>query len=181
MDDNEKVYALMMAALDDELDDTGMAELETYLGADPALAQEWHDILYVDQLLVETPPVFAPINFTERTLARLPNPQYRRVFWVIFGLALALGVLIPIIALAQFSGQWTDGSLSSLFSASYVESLTALRVVGQSILSLLSTVLVEQPIGYGVIMSLLLVIAAWFNVYRYLSTQTIPAPIRVRS
>ena len=100
MDEEERIFALMMDALDDEIDETGTAELTAYLADHPALAQEWTAMQWVDNLLVTTPPVEAPHSLVAHTVARLPNLRFRRVFvWAGFGLSLLAGLLTVLVAL----------------------------------------------------------------------------------
>ena len=92
----EQAFALMMDALDGVLDESDSAELTRYLAHHPDLAAEWDAMQAVDDLLRVSPPAAVPTNFSERTLARLPNPRARRIFMAMFFLLLFLGGLIPV-------------------------------------------------------------------------------------
>ena len=73
----ENIYTMMMEALDGELSETGLNELESHLRVRPDLAREWVALQAIDRLFRNSPILSPAVDFTQRTLARLPN---RRVY-----------------------------------------------------------------------------------------------------
>lgn len=177
--DLSRIELLMMAALDDEIDDTQAAELFDALEADPELAREFADMQAIDVLLTETELAPLPMDFTDRILAHLPNPKARRIFLTGFVLALAVGVALPLVGLIVLSAQYADGSLSALFTESAFETFSWLRAVGEASVSLFSVALREQPVIYAYILGLLGSIAVWFNLLRWHNSRVILVPARV--
>lgn len=174
-----RVELLMMAALDDELDDIQTAELFDALEADPELAREFASMQDIDVLLTETPLAPLPGDFADRTLAHLPNPKARRIFLTGFILALAIGVAIPLVGVILLSVRFADGSLSALFTESTVDLFNRLRAIGFASLSLFSVALREFPIIYAYILGLIGSIAVWFSLMRWFGNQVILVPAHV--
>ena len=101
----ENAYSLMMEALDGELSATGWAELESHLRVRPELAQEWQALQAIDQLFRSTPALSPAADFTQRTLARLPNRRTR--LWFVASLYVLLLVvgLIPVLFIGWLAAQ----------------------------------------------------------------------------
>ncbi|MCB0033936.1 MAG: hypothetical protein KDE51_07950 [Anaerolineales bacterium] len=156
----DDVYALMMDALDGALSSYGYQQLEDGLQQFPTLQQEWVAMQAVDSLLMGTPMVMpAPsVNFTARTLARLPNLRFRR--WLsgaVYAVLLLSGIL-PFIMIALLSGSFSD-----------VAQLAAviLDAFGQLLLSL-GNQAGQQPAIIGTILVMIGSITLWSGVYQRL-------------
>jgi hypothetical protein len=156
----DDVYALMMDALDGALSSYGHQKLENGLQQFPALRQEWQAMQTVDTLLLETPLVMpAPsVNFTARTLARLPNLRFRR--WLsgaVYSLLLVSGIL-PFIMVALLSGGLGEfGQLAAVM----------LDALGQLLLSL-GNQAGQQPAIIGTLLVMIGSITLWSGVYQRL-------------
>lgn len=174
----ERIHELMIAALDDELDDVGSAELNHHLADHPDLAAEWNGILFIDNLLSDAPPMLAPVNFAERTLAQLPNPRYRRIFLAcLFGILLILG-LVPVLGGIYAYGQFDGGAFVGDFALNLAQYFSFIRVASSAILSGLSAVAVNQPWAFAWVFLMIAVIFAWQNFYGYLTTPMRSLPAR---
>ena len=170
----ERIFALMMDALDGVLDDRDSAELNTYLTTHPSMKQEWEAMQTVDVLLRAAPPVATPIQFSERTLARLPNPRARRIFSALFFVLLLLGGLIPIaLGLLTFS-QGGFGDIAVNLGSGF----QIIRVLVIGFTSSLRGIVVTQPVVYGWLAAMLLAIGMWMNVYRNATMQLQPVLVR---
>lgn len=156
----DDVYALMMDALDGALSDYGYRQLEVGLQLHPALQEEWQALRAVDSLLQQTPMMIpAPsVNFTTRTLARLPNLRFRR--WLtgaVYSILLMSGIL-PVIIIALLSIGW--GNVYQLAAV-------VLDAVGQLLISLANQA-GQQPAIIGTILVMIGSITLWSGVYRQL-------------
>ena len=171
----EQAFALMMDALDGVLDETDSAELNTYLAYHPDLAMEWDALQAVDQLLRTAPPAAAPVNFSEQTLARLPNPRARRIFMATLFVLMLLGSLIPIAfgiyTLSQGGFSTVGIDLSGGFQI--------LRVLLIGVASALRSLTTTQPVIYAWLATMLLSILLWAQTYRNAMRQPILVPIRI--
>ena len=173
--EEEAAFALMMDALDGEISASGWDALQVHLRAHPGLAREWQSWQAVDQLLRATPALAPAVDFTERTLARLPNlAQRRRVLGVLYSLLLVLGVL-PVLGLA-----WVSFLLLPLLTAtgplgSAVTYLSSLLTVAQIVVEAAVSSTVEFVAQYPYVLGWLFVMAGlvflWNGVYQQLTLQ----------
>ena len=175
--DEEHIYSLMMDALDDELDEQGSAELQTYLAQNPALAQEWQGIRYIDNLLIATPPIMVPVSFAERTLARLPNPRVRRTFILAFFMLLLFLGLAPMLGLAWVALQSGGPTMFGSFTTSIGELAQLFVTLTDAVFTTIGTVLTQQPILFGWLALMVGIVAVWYSVYQQLTLQPQPAAI----
>jgi ferric-dicitrate binding protein FerR (iron transport regulator) len=181
--EREKIYALMMSALDgEELTATDSAEMDAYLLHDTDLAQEWESMQRVDTLFRLTPLVAPPANFAQRTLERLPAPSRNHV-WAVsaFYIALLIGGLIPIVA-----GLWLLTAYGDVLQQTVVfqalnqtvgVSLQALGAILGAVGTVAANAVNDQPFVMGWIFLLLGIVVMWRNVYRYMLQPT-PLPVR---
>jgi anti-sigma factor RsiW len=167
----EYIFALMMDALDDELDEHGSAELSAYLAMHPALAQEWEAMLFVDALLRQTPPAPAPANLAARTLARLPNPRHRRIFLAVFYVALLIGGMVPVAGFIWLYAQFGSINIFSILGQSAGELWNLVQVFATAMYSTAVTVVTEQPLVLGWLFLLVGVVGIWMTVYQQLANQ----------
>ncbi|MEM7291676.1 MAG: hypothetical protein AAF412_15120 [Pseudomonadota bacterium] len=171
----QQAFALMMDALDGVLDDSESTKLNQYLSNHPDLANEWEALQSVDLLLRASPPVAAPVNFTERTLARLPNPRARRIFMAFFFLMLLLGSILPI-AFGIYT--YSEGGFSDI-SANLAGTFQVLRVLFVGMTSAIQSLVVTQPVVYAWLATMLLSILVWAQTYRSAMAQVVPVPVRI--
>ena len=174
----DEVYALMMDALDGELSPEKRAELEAHLQANPSLQREWSSWQAVDELFRTTPAVTpVAIDFTEQTLARLPNPSQR--FWVLGGLyALLFSVgLVPLVVAAWLAGNLTPIAAPPVIFRSFTVFLIELWGLSQVVLRGLAIGVAEfiqqQPLILAGAFVLVGVVILWNNVYRQLTRPTL--------
>ena len=172
----EQAFALMMDALDGVLDESDSAELNRYLTHHPDLAAEWDAMQAVDNLLRESPPAVVPTNFSERTLARLPNPRARRIFMAMFFILLFLGGLIPV-ALGIYT--ISQGSLATA-GIDLSGGFQVVRVLIIGISSAVRSLVVTQPVIYAWLTTMLLSILLWVQTYRSAMNNVTLQPISVR-
>lgn len=178
MEHEERIYDLMMDALDNNLDERGTAELTAYLDKYPDLATEWEAMQWVDDLLITTPPIEAPQLLVEHTLARLPNPRLRRLFAVVgFGLALLAGMITVGAVLAVSSID-----VGSIIGSSLNEFVLFIRVFSVAILATIGTTLRDQPQLWLYLAIMLAVLAVWQMAYsQLLSNRPQPIPVSARN
>jgi anti-sigma factor RsiW len=100
MEHEERYYVMMMDALDGELAAGEHAELEAHLRACPDCTREWRTLVAIEMLFRQTPVLMPAIDFTQRTLARLPNRRARRAaLGAVYAVALMSGLLPLILAI----------------------------------------------------------------------------------
>ena len=170
----ERVFTLMMDALEGVLDEAESAELQTYLDEQPELAHEWQAMQTIDAMLIATPPTALPVNFATRTLKRLPNERNRRIFMSIFYFLLLLGGLLPILGGILLSSQLGNATFGS---GSIAESLQLLSVVASGMVSALRTFIINQPMIFGWLTVMLCAILLWASIFRQYSNQVQPVLI----
>ena len=178
----DEIYALMMTALDGELNAAEEADLAVQLLAKPKLQREWESWQAVDELFRTTPAV-APvaIDFTAQTLARLPNPSQR--FWILGGLYTLLFFLgvMPLVA-----ATWLAGNLAPLnnppvivrsIATVVLETFRLIQIVLRGLAVGAAEFIQQQPLVLLLALALLGVVFLWNTVYRQL---TRPAVVRER-
>jgi anti-sigma factor RsiW len=173
--EEEVVYALMMDALDGELSASRWDELQAHLRTHPHLAQEWQAWQAVDQLLHATPALAPAADFTERTLARLPNlAQRRAVLGTLYTMLLILGAL-PVIGLAWISFLLlplltATGPLGGVvtFAASL---LTVAQVVVKAAVGSTIDFVAQYPYVLGWLFVMAGLVFLWNGVYQQLTLQ----------
>lgn len=169
MEREEDTYTLMMDALDGELSEAGWAELESHLRARPALAREWETLRAVDALLKRAPMLQPAADFTQRTLARIPDS--RRRLWAgvtLYFLLLASGI-IPLGAIVWIAvqvipllGQPTllRGLLQA--GAGFVQMIQA---VFGALLNGAGEFVDQQPLALAYLSLMAAIVALWAGVY----------------
>lgn len=173
--EHEDVYLMMMDALDGELAADQQLELEAHLRACPGCMREWHALLAIDTLFRQTPMLSPAADFTQRTLARLPNRRYR--VWIIslIYVMLLLSGVLPLLA-----GIWAVSRFGPVISQpALVRSLTesvdkVLQVTGAVLGALLNGVgefVIQQPAVVGWLLVMIGIIFLWGGVYRQLLSE----------
>jgi anti-sigma factor RsiW len=171
MDEEEKIYSLMMEALDGELAAAGRAELEAHLRARPDLAREWRMMRLVDDLLKEAPILSPAADFAQRTVARLPRSRTRMRTLAILYALLLLGGVLPIVGLVWLSARLSLGAvLGGLLQAGEAVGALALRVgaaFGQIVVAV-GEQASRQPGAWGWLFVMIGLVVLWGGVYQVL-------------
>ncbi|HZD10533.1 MAG TPA: hypothetical protein VE553_04255 [Candidatus Binatia bacterium] len=170
--DQEELYALMMEALDGELSDADMVELEIHLRARPRLAREWEAMRAVDALFRSSPVLQPAVNLRQQTLARLPGSRQRLYAGVIIYLVLLASGLIPLGAIAWIAVQLFPILSQPAFVRSLwqggVEFFGLLQVMFLALLNGAGEFVRQQPLALAWLIVIFGVIALWGSVYNRL-------------
>ena len=75
--EHEEIYTLMMEALDDDIRQDDLAVMNDHMLGCPSCAREWESVQAIHLLFLQAPLLSPAADFTQRTLARLPNPRHR--------------------------------------------------------------------------------------------------------
>ena len=173
--ETEEIYTLMMEALDGELSEDGLAELEFHLRARPDLAREWQALQAIDSLLSHAPLLAPAEGFARRTVARLPASRQRLWLGVIAYLLLLGAGLVPVFALAAWAA-WVliPASLSVLLGSLWQATMELVglgAIVLDALLRGAGELVAQQPTLVGWLLLLVTVVVAWFAVYHRLVFQ----------
>ncbi len=168
--EHDEIYMLMMDVLDGELVAEDDLELESHLRACPPCMREWQAMLAIDTLFRQTPMLDPAADFTQRTIARLPNRQARlwamgTIYISLFTvgmLPLAL-LLMGIVALS--SGLFASTAESVNTAVTFIALL--LRAVGKG----MGEVVVQNPAIVGWLFVMVGLVFLWNGVYRQLLQQ----------
>lgn len=171
--EEERIYTLMMEALDGVLEEAESAELTDLLLQNPVMAQEWESMQAVDEMLRVAPPMAAPLHFAQMTIARLPNPRNRRIFLSIFYVALLLGGLTPILFGVALSSQLGG------FAAGIGDTWGILQTIFSGLFTATRSIMLTQPYIASWLAVLVGVILLWVAAYRRAvkDVQLIPVPV----
>lgn len=174
--EHEEIVFLMMESLDEELHEDELARLNGHLQSCPACSQQWESILAIHHLFLQAPLLSPAADFTQRTLARLPNPRHRLLAMsAVYGLLLVSG-LVPLFLFIWFVSQLRP----VIDQPAFVEGL--LQGGGQ-LLGLVETILAafwqglsdlgeligQQPAIIGLALVMLGAIFLWGGVYSQLT------------
>jgi anti-sigma factor RsiW len=169
----EMIYTLMMEALDGELSETGWNELEAHLRVRPDLAREWIALRAIDRLFRHAPALSPAADFTQRTLARLPNRRVRLRLVTIFYILLLVSGFLPLLIIGLLTIQFAP----AIFEPALISGLLQ---VGNQVISLAGVVLTalfagladllrqQQLAVAGWLLVMLGLVALWSGVYRQL-------------
>lgn len=170
MMEHENYYALMMDALDGELTAEQSFELESHLRACPLCRQEWEAVLAIDTLFRQTPALSPAADFTQRTVARLPNRRLR--LWalgMVYSALWLLGVfpllVVGATVLVFAGGSWAAFSQAARRGLSVV--VTVLEALGNGLGQLAG----QYPAVWGVLLVMVGLLLLWNGVYHQLSQQ----------
>ncbi|MCO5182352.1 MAG: hypothetical protein M9965_00130 [Anaerolineae bacterium] len=184
--ERERVYALMMSALDgEELAETDSAELQASLVDFPDLAREWASMQQIDTLFRSTPLVAPPPGFAARTLERLPAPSRQHIWAVsLFYVALLIGGLLPIMAGLWFFTAYGDVVQQTAIFQALNQTIGVALQSGVAVVGAVGVVAADvvrkQPIVMGWLFLLIGIVAMWRNVYRYM-TRAVAQPVPART
>lgn len=175
MEQEERIYMLMMDALDGELTPEQHVELEADLQAYPEMMREWQALQAIDTLFKQTPLLTPAADFAQRTIARLPNRRARiGVIGVVYVLLLLSGVLpllLGIWAVNQLGVILSEPMLVNSLLQTVSEGLTVLGLLLRASVSSVGEFVVQQPAILGWLLVMAGVVVVWGGVYRQLVTQ----------
>lgn len=182
MEHEEKYYLMMMDALDGQLAQDGFAELEAHLRACPDCNREWSGLMAFELLFRQTPILMPALDFTERTLARLPNRRARRVaMGTAYAVLLLSGIAPLLIGLFLVARYWAVLSSPALLGGVWA----SVAGVGRAILTVIEALLagaghfvIEQPILIGWFIILAGLVFLWGGVFQRLLMQPGGAGLR---
>jgi anti-sigma factor RsiW len=174
--DQEELYALMMEALDGELSDSGLADLEFHLRARPRLAREWEAMRAVDALFRSSPVLQPAVSLRRQTLARLPAPRQRLYAGVLIYLLILASGLIPLAAVAWLAIQLAPALLQPAFWGSLwragLQFLGLVQITIAAFFNGASELLRDQPSFLAWFVVLVGIVLLWIGVYNKLVLQS---------
>ena len=180
--EHEETYALMMMALDEELDGRQADQLDRHLIACAACAREWQALQAIHHLFLNAPALSPAVGFTQRTLARLPESRYRVWFLGLAYLILFFSGALPLTLVGWLTFRFGPALLEPAVWRGLGQ---AVGQVGQLIATVLSalwlglgglaTYLTEQPLFWGWMVLTTAVVLLWGGVYRQLVFAQAPA------
>jgi anti-sigma factor RsiW len=173
--EHEDAYYLMMEALDGELNGSGRSRLEGHLRTCAHCNREWQALMAVDSLLRQAPLLSPAADFTQRTLARLPQRRYR--VWLIgaiYGLLLLSGFapLAAVVWLARLLVPvLNEPALVRSLAQAATDLVRTVMVVLATLwqgLDKLGAVLIQQPAFLGSLLLMAGIVFLWSGIYNQL-------------
>lgn len=182
MEHEERYYVMMMDALDGELAASEHVELEAHMRGCPDCTHEWRTLVAIEMLFRQTPILLPAIDFTQRTLARLPNRRARRAaMGAIYGVVLMSG-LLPLILGAFLAWRYAPILSQPQLLGGVWASVSS---VGRAAVTIMEALLVgagrfvaEQPILIGWFIILAGLVCLWGGVFQRLLMQPADATSR---
>lgn len=183
MEHEERYYTMMMDALDDELPAGDRAELESHLRACPDCTQEWRTLVAIEMLFRQTPMLMPAVDFAERTLARLPNRQARRVAMGALYAVLLMSGIVPLVLgiflIGRYAPILSQPELLGGVWGSIAGVGRAIATVIEALLVGAGRFVVEQPTLIGWFIILAGLVFLWGGVFQRLLMQ--PAEVTPRN
>jgi predicted anti-sigma-YlaC factor YlaD len=178
MMEHEELGPLMMEALDGELPEDRRRDMEVHLQNCEACTREWQAVQAIHQLFLQAPLLSPAADFTQRTLARLPNRRLRiYVTGSIYGLLLVSGV-VPLLVFIWLALQFGPALNQPAFVDGLLQAGGQVVQLGQAVLGAcwqgLGTVgelLGQQPAILGSLFVMIGVVFLWGGVYSQLTRQ----------
>lgn len=177
--EHEEFYMLMMEALDGDLADSESREMEAHLATCHSCAREWQAVQTIHQLFLQTPALSPAADFTQRTLAVLPNTAYR--IWLIgaiYGFLLISGVL-PLVVVGWLATSLAPALNQPAFGQGLVQAAGQLLALVSAVLGAfwqglggLVEFMADQPAILGWFFVMVGVVFLWGGVYRQLTAGT---------
>lgn len=174
--EHEEIYMLMMEALDGDLSDSENREMVEHLATCHSCAREWQAVQTIHQLFLQTPALSPAADFTQRTLAILPNTSYR--IWLIgaiYGFLLISGVL-PLVVIGWLATTFAPALTEPAFGRGLVQAGSQLLSLVSAVLNAfwqgvggLVQILTQQPAVLGWFFVMVGVVFLWGGVYRQLT------------
>lgn len=172
MELEDRIYALMMGALDGDISDEDRAELNAHLEARPSYMAEFQAMQTIDTLFRQTPALVPAADFTQRTIERLPNRSVR--IWVvsmIYILLLVSGILPILLGLWVFSalGETVEGPVLIEFTLQMLsEGYQVATAVTRAMMLASGELIAQQPILVGWLLVFGGIVSLWGGLYRQL-------------
>lgn len=167
LNEQEYIEALMMDAIDGTLSKSGRRELNSYLDANPSMAEELAAMQAVDSLFAAPQMIEPPAAFVENTMAHIPNLAVRQ--WT-KGLLGALFIVIGLLPLAGLTFL-----LSNMPGQTTVLELTEAILSGAAqLLTGLIEYSTNQPITLAVPVVMFSSIFLWYALYRRMVGSLVP-------
>ncbi len=170
--EHEEIFTLMMDALDGELLADEQFMLESHLRACPDCMQEWQAMSAIDALFRRSPMLSPAADFTQRTLARLPNRRLRLWLMGVVYVTLLMAGLLPVllvvgtaVLLASSLGEPTAPSSGLQL---LVTGLQLGGVLVGAVFTAVSRLVIEQPSIIGWLLVMVGIVFLWSGVYRQL-------------
>jgi anti-sigma factor RsiW len=176
--EHEEIAPLMMEVLDGELAEDRQRDLEAHLSSCESCAREWQAIQAVHQLFLQAPILSPAADFTQRTLARLPNRRLRiYVTGSIYGLLFVSGI-VPLLVFVWLASQFAPALNQPAFVRGLLQAGGQVAQLGQAVLGAcwqgLSTVgelIGQQPAILGWLFLMIGVVFLCGGVYSQLTRQ----------
>ena len=176
--EHEEIVTLMMESLDGEIQQDELAQLDAHLQSCPSCSQQWESIQAIHQLFLQAPLLSPAADFTQRTLARLPNPRHRLMaLSAVYGLLLLSG-LAPLVLFIWFATQIRPAFNQPALVDGLLQGGEQLLGLGQTILAAFwqslsdfGELIGQQPAIIGLILVMLGAIFLWGGVYSQLTRQ----------
>lgn len=176
--EHEEIVTLMMESLDGELQQDEMTQLNAHLQSCPSCSQQWESIQAIHQLFLQAPVLSPAADFTQRTLARLPNPRHRLMaLSAVYGLLLLSG-LVPLFLFIWLATQIRPAFNQPAFVDGLLQGGEQLLGLGQTILAAfwqslsdLGELIGQEPAIIGLMLVMLGAIFLWGGVYSQLTRQ----------
>lgn len=174
MELEDRIYALMMDALDGELSASEQSELDAHLEARPTYMAEWQAMQAVHNLLERSAMVVPAADFAQRTLVRLPNRQVR--VWVISAVYISLLIsgilplLLGIWVFSQLGDVIVEPAFLQTLGQMFAEGYQVATAVSKAMISAIGQIIIEQPVLLGWLLVLGGIASLWGGVYRQLVT-----------
>ena len=175
--EHDEIYVLMMEALDGDLADADSREMEAHLATCHSCAREWQAVQTIHQLFLQTPALSPAADFTQRTLASLPNNAYR--VWLIgaiYGVLLMSGVF-PLVVVGWLAATLAPALVEPAFGRGLVQAGSQMASLISAVLGAfwqgvggLAQLLIEQPAILGWLFVMVGVVFLWGGIYRQLTT-----------
>jgi anti-sigma factor RsiW len=178
MMEHEEIAPLMMEALDGELTKDRQRDLEAHLMSCESCAREWQAIQAIHQLFLQAPILSPAADFTQRTLARLPNRRLRiLVTGSIYSLLLISGV-VPLAIFIWLAVQFAPALNQPAFMGGLLQAGgQVLQLLGAALsacwqgLGTVGELLGQQPAILGGLFVMIGVVFLWSGVYSQLTRQ----------
>lgn len=172
--DHDEFYGLMMDALDGEILVDDQQLLEAHLQMCSSCQHEWQAMMAIDTLFRRAPLLDPAPDFSQRTLARLPDQRARLLAIGTIYVTLLLSGILPLLLLG--GGLYllfpmlqepavVDGIMQLLGKSGQL-----LGAIGQALLNGFSQLLIEQPSLMGWVLVMIGILFLWGGVYRQLLT-----------
>lgn len=176
--EHEEIFTLMMDALDGELLADEQMRLESHLRACPDCIQEWQALSAIDALFRRTPMLSPAADFTQRTLARLPNRRVRLWLMGLVYVALLAAGLLPVLVVVgtavYLAASFGEPAAVNSGLQLLVKGVQLIGVVGGALLTGATRLVMEQPAIIGWMLVMVGIVFLWSGVYR----QLLSAPAR---